>query len=434
MADTTTASDDTTVDTFEEPLAPDWLVAFKTGPFPEGTYHAGRGFSTVFSDRASDVLVVSFDNLSQVREDMVPRSPWGYSFVAKNGWSQLGVMSDNADWFRNDALFAHMRSLSEAGFFAKFRKVVMTGTSMGGYAACAFAGLAPGCTVLAFSPQSSLKKDLVPWETRYNSGRKADWTGDFADAAETSRSAAAVYLIYDPFFAEDVRHIDRFTGDNVIRLKARYAGHKTALFLRRAGGLSDVVRTVVETEMTAAAFYQIYRKGRNLPWYMHAVRNRITGGGRDRLLPAFAEAVRKMGFENIARSAGAAPQAPAAADGNAVRKGQKKSDADHTARPPAAPAKAVSGTPRRSGPHEKRLAAAKATGDVTPATQAAPQPDKVSAKAPLTAPVDLPTDVAEPKRLDLFASAPDLPPLLDVGVLPWQMAQHRRRKGLPGSQ
>ncbi|MFT6535162.1 MAG: hypothetical protein ACJAQU_000050 [Loktanella salsilacus] len=433
MADTTTANEDTSVDAFEEPLAPDWLVAFKTGPFPEGTYHAGRGFSTVFSDRASDVLVVSFDNLSQVREDMVPRSPWGYSFVAKNGWSQLGVMSDNADWFRNDALFAHMRSLSEAGFFAKFRKVVMTGTSMGGYAACAFAGLAPGCTVLAFSPQSSLKKDLVPWETRYNSGRKADWTGDFADATETSHSAKAVYLIYDPLFEEDVRHIDRFTGDNVIRLKARYAGHKTALFLRRAGGLSDVVRTVVETEMTVATFYKIYRKGRNLPWYMHAVRNRITAGGRDRLLPAFAEAVRKMGFENIARSAGAAPQAPVTGSGDADSKGQAKGSADHTAPRPAAPAKAVSGMPRRNGPHEKRLAAM-ATGNVAPAAEAAQRQPKVPSKITSSVPLDLPADIAEAKGLDLFASAPNLPPLIDVGALPWQMAQHRRRKGLPGSE
>ena len=45
------------------------------------------------SDRGSDVLVVSCDNLSSAREDTIDRLPWGYGFVAKNGWSQLGVMT-----------------------------------------------------------------------------------------------------------------------------------------------------------------------------------------------------------------------------------------------------------------------------------------------------------------------------------------------------
>lgn len=112
--------------------APEWLVNFRRSEHKRGFYISGDGYGVVFSDRGSDVLVVSCDNLSSAREDTIDRLPWGYGFVAKNGWSQLGVMTFDADWFRNDGLLTYMQELGQSGFFRRFRKVVMTGTSMGG--------------------------------------------------------------------------------------------------------------------------------------------------------------------------------------------------------------------------------------------------------------------------------------------------------------
>jgi predicted acylesterase/phospholipase RssA len=63
-------------------------------------------------------------------------------------------------------LFDYLEGLRNSGFFKQFRHVVFTGTSMGGYAACAFCSLSPGSTVLAYSQQSTLAKDLVSWEKR----------------------------------------------------------------------------------------------------------------------------------------------------------------------------------------------------------------------------------------------------------------------------
>ncbi|WP_134681868.1 hypothetical protein [Paracoccus ravus] len=250
--------------------APQWLLDLRSAP-GRGFYQSLGEHALVFADRDSDTLLVSFDNLSSARDGATDRNPWGYEFVAKNGWSQLGVLAFGATWYRDEALFTAMRRLASDGFFARFRHVVLTGTSMGGYAACAFAELVPGCTVLAFSPQSTLRKDLVPWEPRFSIGRKADWSGDFADAAASARAAGSLWLIHDPCFRPDLLHAGRFVGPHVHLLPARYSGHKSALFLRRAGILSAVTRLAVAGELTPQAFAALYRKGRSLPWYLDAL-------------------------------------------------------------------------------------------------------------------------------------------------------------------
>lgn len=400
--------------------APDWLVNFRRSPFPTGSYVSGPGFGVVFTDRGSDVLMVSWDNLSSANEDTMDRTPWGYAFVAKNGWSQLGIMTFSGDWFRNDALIAHLTSLRDSGFFSRFRKVVMTGTSMGGYAATAFASLAPGCTVVAFSPQSTLKQDLVPWETRFASGRRADWSGGFADGAVESQAAGQVFLIFDPRFEPDKRQTDRYLGDNVTRLTARYAGHKAALFLRRAGLLSAVVKAAVADALTPTEFYRIYRGGRRLPWYGHAVLARLIDGGHQRHVPRFAKAMQGRGAEALARSA-LARLAGAPAEG--------LPDLDAPARPPvqaaaaprrlvpapAAPPAARPAGSKPMGPHQRRLAARAAAAAAAAQASASTSRDEPSDAAALA-----PTP-------DLYQMEQGLPPLRPTGPLMWQEVQASRR-------
>lgn len=364
--------------------APEWLIDFRRSGFPKGFYRSGDGYGIVFSERSADTLVVSFDNLSSARDDAIDRTPWGYGFVAKNGWSQLGVMTFAPDWFRNAELLDYLQNLAQSGFLKRFRTVVMTGTSMGGYAACAFASLAPGCTVIAFSPQSTLKKELVPWEKRFSSGRRADWSGPFADGAQESLAADKVLLLYDPHFAEDVAHADRFAGDNVVRLKARYSGHKSALFLRRAGLLSTIVRETVEGTMSEQRFYEIYRAGRALPWYMNAVAGRLADTNRHRLLPRMSRALSKLGFEQISRSV----------VGRAVEAGVME--------PPAPPQ-------RRAQPPRPQ----------TPRPQAS-QPQTPQSKPQFKPAQAVPARPEPEETVDLYMSDPDLPPLEKVDPAPWQ--------------
>lgn len=284
------------------PAAPGWLVDLRTGPSRRGFYQSFEETGLHFVQRDSDRLVVSFDNLSAANSDPVGRQSWGYGFVRDNGWSHLGVFAYASNWFREEALLAHLAELAKQGFFAKFREVTMIGTSMGAYAATALAPLAPGCRVVAFSPQSTLKKKLVPWEKRFSSGRKADWTGRFADGAKGAAAASRVWLIYDPRVEGDLRHAERYEGSNILRLRARYADHKTALFLRRADLLSTVVREAVEGRLTEGRFYELYRQGRGLPWYLNGVANRIAASGRPARMQVLADYLRHTDRPQAARA------------------------------------------------------------------------------------------------------------------------------------
>ena len=255
-------------------MAPRWLAEMRASEVdghhvdkPHGFYVNYQKFAAVHVARGNDTLVVAFDNLSAVNDTSLEREAWGDKFYADNGWSSLGIISFDANWYRDDTLFDYMESLRDRGFFKQYKNVVFTGTSMGGYAACVFCGLSPGSVVLSYSPQSTLKKDLVPWEKRFNRGRQQDWSGRYADAATLTAAAKRVYLCYDPYMGGDKAHADRFSGENIVHLHSNYIGHKTVVFMRRVGILKSVTGMAISGKLTPAIFNDLYRSRRSLPWY-----------------------------------------------------------------------------------------------------------------------------------------------------------------------
>lgn len=65
------------------------------------------------------------------------------------------------NWYRDAALITRLERLRDDGFFRGYGRVIFSGASMGAFAACAFAPLAPGCTIIAYSPQSTLHPDVI---------------------------------------------------------------------------------------------------------------------------------------------------------------------------------------------------------------------------------------------------------------------------------
>ena len=259
--------------------APAWLSDLRLSGQAHGFYHSMPNYACTYVARSREHLLVSFDNLASVREHPVTREPWGYKFIRKEGWSHMGILSYVPGWFRDAALHRYLMSLRDSGFFEQFDQVTLFGTSMGGYGAAAFASLAPGCRVAAFSPQSTLSPRLAGWDQRYPTGKRADWTGPFADAAAESRRASQVWLFYDPAIDHDRRHVQRFDGPNVTRVPLRHADHKTALMLRNGRVLSDVMRDIATGRATLPRMMQHYRACRHLPDYLAGVRARAERGG-----------------------------------------------------------------------------------------------------------------------------------------------------------
>mgnify|MGYP005989738717 CR=1 FL=1 len=270
-------------------MAPRWLGDLRRSEHRRGFYHSDEKFAAHFTDRGCDVLMVSFDNLSNVGDQGLTREGWGYSFYRDEGWSHMGVMAFERHWFRDEALFDYLGDLAARGFFKRFKQVVFTGTSMGAYASTAFCQLVPGSVALAFSPQSTLDTKLVPWEKRFGSGRKQDWSGRYRDAPDCIAEAGKVFILYDPYFEPDRIHAERYQGDNVHHLKCWYASHKSALFMNRAQILKPVVRAAADGSLTEAVYYKHYRERRNLPWYLNGLRDHLMDANHPKLVGRLAQ-------------------------------------------------------------------------------------------------------------------------------------------------
>ena len=284
----------------ETELAPRWLADLRRSDHRRGWYSSERTFAAQFTLRSRETLVVSFDNLSTTRDPSLARETWGYPFYAKEGFSHMGVMAFERNWYRDEALFNFMEG--KRRLFAAFKQVVFTGTSMGAYAATAFADLSPGCTVLAYSPQATLDEARVPWEERFNSGRKQDWSGRYSFGPDHCRRARDVFILYDPYFEPDRRHAELYQGPNVRHLKCWYASHKSALFLRRAEVLKEITLEAIGGTLTAERYYRLYRARRNLPWYLNGLADHVIDRNHPRLARSLAAHLSKAQFPSVAQS------------------------------------------------------------------------------------------------------------------------------------
>ena len=274
----------------------------------------------------SDVLAVTFDNLSSIGE-YDPPQPWLRWRMEKAGISLLGIMATRKDWYRNPDTPALIAALREAGLFSRFRRVVFVGASMGGFAALAYAPMVPGAAVLAFSPQSTLARGIVPFERRYRyAARKWDWSDPaYLDAAGDGPTEAEVTLVYDPFVPEDRAHARRIRGPRVNHVTVAHTGHRAIRNIKLIGGLQELIEGVVRGTPDWPAFWRAFRARRaQIGWQRDFVA-KARERGHLALLPGALAVLRKANPESgfarrearrLARPADAPPPpaAPATAE------------------------------------------------------------------------------------------------------------------------
>lgn len=288
--------------------APRWLTDLAASRARKGFFVSDDLFALQHTHRGGKVLYVSFDNLSSVRAQTRVRDPWGYGFAAASDWSSLGVLCFRPNWFRIPRLFDELQAMADRGFFARYGQVVFSGVSMGAYAACALSAVAPGSTVIAFSPQSTLAPGLADWDRRYPSGSAAAWDGPYVDAAAELAQARRAWVVYDPAVPEDRRHAERLAGPQVTLLRARHSSHFSAQFLGQIGVLGRFARECVQDDMTEARFYALYRQGRHYRRYLEGVVAKAVGHPRTDVklrLAAVLRDLNKPGLANeVERSVG----------------------------------------------------------------------------------------------------------------------------------
>ncbi|MDO5605834.1 MAG: hypothetical protein Q4G25_11815 [Paracoccus sp. (in: a-proteobacteria)] len=296
-----------------DPPAPrsddNWSAIARDLAGSEGFYTEAEGHSFLYMPRSKDVLVVTFDNLDLAMNKRDTRRPWGFEFIEKQGWSMLGVMAGGWTWYRTPFVPAEFDRLRDQGFFSQFGRVVFYGASMGGYAAAAFSAACPGADVVAISPQSTLDKTLVPWETRYHSAWGRDFSGPYGDATTASLGARRVNIFYDPYEPLDAGHVRRFAGPNVVRLRCPLMGHRLGSMLHQMGLLSPTILAALDGSFDERDFFHRLRARRDFPRYQKELFARAVSRGHITL-------ARRMGAQVLARG-----------DNRAIRLALKELDA-----------------------------------------------------------------------------------------------------------
>ncbi|WP_299349476.1 glycosyltransferase family 61 protein [uncultured Shimia sp.] len=244
-------------------------------------------------ERGSDILIVSFYNLATVGEHELPH-PWFYGNALKQNYSILGLIAHRKDWYRNDDAPRLLTELREAGVFEGFRRILFIGTSMGGFAALTYSSLVPGAAVLAFSPQSTLAPEIVPFEKRYKRAQKLiDWTAPaHLDAAGSFEHASDVTIVYDPHVPEDKAHAARLAGDNVQFIHARHMGHQAIRLLKHLDALPLIFKGVAEDNFDRAGFFRQLRTRRSELRWLRGLFGAAHAQGHQKLLLATARSLK----------------------------------------------------------------------------------------------------------------------------------------------
>lgn len=253
------------------------------------SFRLAGGLVDAYFVRRGKVLLVTFDNLASVGE-YDPPQPWLMGTSDRLGHSVLGIIARQKDWYRNPDTPALITALREAGLFKGFSRVVFTGTSMGGFAALVYAALVPGSAVLAFSPQTSLAREIVRFERRFPYARRRwDWsTPDFLDAATCLAPGAEVHVVFDPFVPEDKAHFQRLARPGVTAITLPHMGHRALRVLKEIDAVAELIGAVAEGRFDPAAWSRRLRERRGSPQWRRAVLAEAERRGHHRLALAAA--------------------------------------------------------------------------------------------------------------------------------------------------
>ena len=161
---------------------------------------------------------------------------------------------------------------------------------MGAFGALAFAHLAPGSTVIAFSPQTTLDQSIAPWDRRFWKGMKQDWSLPYSDVTQHLDQVGKIYAVYDPYIEQDRLHIERIQHPNLVPLKAIGLGHKSAMVLRRMDQLKPIMSGAIRGTLTQSEFYQRNRDRKNVLVYRRNIEEYLTERGKEHRVGRFRRA------------------------------------------------------------------------------------------------------------------------------------------------
>lgn len=224
-------------------------------------------------------LIVTFEQGNILRRTAKDAEPTGFAYTRRDGWSSLSILTTRMNWFRDEAIFEYIDRLVDDGFFDGFERVLFFGEQIGGYGACAYSVAAPGSTVLALSPISTLTPSIARFDPRAGRASRVDFTSRYGFAPSMVEAAEEAFVVYCPQHRHESQHAAIFVRDNVTFLPAFHSTKSIGERLEELDILEDLIRAAMAGSLTRCIFADQYRERREDPKYLHALIQRACDVG-----------------------------------------------------------------------------------------------------------------------------------------------------------
>lgn len=254
----------------------EWLAGFRRIGLTRGTYAPlGPAHASVYLERSSEALVVSFDTLATARSGCADGLPYAMHFTEAEGCSHLSMICRDPTWFRDERVYDFFDRLADDGFFESFERVVFYGVGMSGYAAAAFSVAAPGAFVVIVAPQATLDPEIAPWDDRFIRMRRTNFRDRYGYAPDMLDAVDRVALFYDPLEDLDAMHAALFRGPQVWKIRVRHGGAQLGKELEDIDVIADVLAAACRNRLTETRIYRLLRRRHDHVPYLANLLNRV---------------------------------------------------------------------------------------------------------------------------------------------------------------
>ncbi|WP_371345478.1 alpha/beta hydrolase [Ancylobacter sp. IITR112] len=254
--------------------------------------------------RSDGPVFVTFEPMLPVRPP--DRRGFGEAFFAKRGYTAYHVMCRGNDWYQYPDMEAALAAIRADIPLAA--RLVLYGSSMGGYAALRFSGWLGADSVIALSPQASVDPRRASWEKRW----APETTALIWDRLPPRRQAG-VYVVYDPFNM-DRRHVALLRREvALVPLHSHFSDHHVTEYVLESGLLEPLILGVAQGEFDAGAWQaELWRRRAAISYY-RTLRARKCRGLVRRLRYGLIERWLELRYGWVARHRPLPPLSPGAA-------------------------------------------------------------------------------------------------------------------------
>ena len=188
---------------------------------------------------------------------IVTFSPWNafqkeakYGFFSRflddSNFYVIHVMPKGNDWYQYEDMPLAINSVNEN--LRSCDKVILLGSSMGGYAALLFSSRIRSDFSVSISPQFSINPLKNDWDNRWISdARRLIFIDDEINSSISSSTQS--YVFYDPY-SKDYAHVEKFKKKNNLNfVRVPFSGHPSGYELTESGFLSKFLSLLASSKL-----------------------------------------------------------------------------------------------------------------------------------------------------------------------------------------